>query len=195
MSKHYTHWEHYFTQWCLHWLPSFGLQAEGKPQFSQLPLEADVLIIRKNKSGKWRKHPLFQYLSEYTLFEFKSVHDSFKLHHWGKLMAYVGLTMELKKLPAEAEVGAWLIVPYINKSLSTMLNKHQITLNSPVSGVHTGHTGLFPLVIVEYNHLPLEPAYYELKTFMKQGSQLKTSMLEVLRSLMGSKLLEEYNLS
>lgn len=94
MSKHRTHWDHYFVQWCLHWLPTLDLQVYGKPQFSQLPLEADILIVSAAAEGAWHQHPMWRYLSPYSLVEFKSVQDPFETKDWGKLMAYVGLTME-----------------------------------------------------------------------------------------------------
>ncbi|MEZ0373669.1 MAG: hypothetical protein ACAI44_31550 [Candidatus Sericytochromatia bacterium] len=192
MVVHRTHWDHYFVQWCLHWLPTLDLHVQGKPQFSQLPLEADILIVTTSPDGSWHHHPLWQHLSPYTIVEFKSVQDPFETKDLGKLMAYVGLTMEKEMLPPETVVAGWLIVPYINRALQRLLQLRHIELMSPVEGVHLGQTGLFPLVIIEYNRLPLEEPFCELKTFMKSGRELRLAMELSLRKWLGSKLYKEY---
>lgn len=190
MSAHRIHWDHYFVQWCLHWLPELGLQAEGKPQFSQLPLEADILVIQANQEGSWKIDPIWRYVSPYNIVEFKSVQDPFQNSDWGKLMAYVGLTIERQNLEPETEIAGWLIVPYINRSLRKWLNLHQLKLSSPVQGFHISHTGIFPLNIVEFNHLPLEQAFVEFKTFMKKGPILLQVMQMALQKWEKSRTLQ-----
>lgn len=165
----------------MHWLPFLGLKAEEKPRFSQLPLEADVLVIRPaSVHGTWQYHPIWQHVSPYTIVEFKSVHDEFKPSHWGKLMAYVGLTMQRQKLGLDVEIAGWLVVPYINSTLQTALERDRIELETLFPGFHKGRTSFFPLVIIEYNHLPLEAAFLELKSFMKQNPLLPQIMRQAL---------------
>lgn len=190
--KHRIHWDHYFVQWCKHWLPTLGLDVEGKPQFSQLPLEADMMVITTHPTGEWLQHPIWRHLSPYTVVEFKSIHDPFQAIDFGKLMAYVGLTMEKEKLPPEVEIGGWLVVPYINRQLHKVLRLKRLKLEQIQPGIHHAHTGLFPLLVVEYNHLPNEPMFVEFKTFMKRGTELRKSMLMALRKWQDSKLYEEY---
>jgi hypothetical protein len=176
-----TKWDHYFAQWCIHWLPFLGLKAEEKPRFSQLPLEADVLVIRTDSlTGRWKEHAVWQHVSPYTVVEFKSVHDDFKPSHWGKLMAYVGLTMQRQKLGLDTEIAGWLVVPYINSTLQTALTRDSIGLETLYPGFHKGRTSFFPLVIIEYNHLPLEADFLELKSFMKKNPLLPQIMRQAL---------------
>lgn len=187
-----TRWDHYFVQWCVHWLPTLHLIVKKKPRFSQLPLEADIIIITAQSQGSWQFHPLWQHLSHYSVIEFKSVHDAFKVQDFGTLMAYVGLTRRKYKLTATTEVAGWLIVSTINKALVDVLMAYQLTLKPLLPGFHHVHTGLFPLFIVEYDLLPNEDTFCELKTFMGQGEGLLKAMDLATEKWSDSPLYEEY---
>lgn len=95
-------------------------------------------------------------------------------------------------MPAETEIAGWLIVPYINKALQNLLRIKGLTAEHPLPGLSLIDTKLFPLVIVEYNKLPLDEAFCELKTFMKSGQDLRQAMELSLRKWTGSKLYDEY---
>lgn len=140
------------------------------------------MVIRPaTKRGKWSKHPIWQHVSPYTVVEFKSIHDPFKPFHWGNLMAYVGLTMKRERLGLGTEIAGWLVVPYINKHLKQVLERDGIELKVLYPGFHKGRTSFFPLVIVEYDFLPLEDPFLELKSFMKAGPSLLPVMRRALQ--------------
>ena len=120
-------WDHYFAQWHSHWLPTFKVKVEEKPRFSELPLEADLLVIilPQLHHPLWKKHPLWKHFSPYTLLEFKSVHDPFVASDFETLSAYVALAHRKYQLPSHQEVAGWLIVPKINQPLKQSLKAYQ----------------------------------------------------------------------
>ena len=193
MSKHRIHWDHYFSQWLAHALPRHDLVVEEKPQFSQLPLEADILVIAASQAKlAWQKHPLWRYLSPYTVIEFKSVADPFRDHDLETLSAYVALTHRQHQLALQVQVGGWLVVSRLNKSLRQRLQNYGIELQNLFPGFWQAETTFFPLVVVAYEELPNTPDYFELKTFMRGGKELQETLRMGLQQLAGSNLQNEY---
>lgn len=193
MSKSRIHWDHYFSQWLAHALPRHDLVVEEKPQFSQLPLEADILIIAASQAkSAWQNHLLWRYLSPYTVIEFKSVSDPFRGHDLETLSAYVALTHRQHQLGLQTQVGGWLIVSHLNKALRQRLQKYGLVLQHIFPGFWQAETTFFPLAVVEYDQLPNTPDYFELKTFMRGGKDLQETLRMGLQQLEGSNLQNEY---
>ncbi len=193
MSKPRIHWDHYFSQWLAHALPRHDLVVEEKPQFSQLPLEADVLIIAASQAkSAWQKHPLWCHLSPYTVLEFKSVVDPFRAHDLETLSAYVSLTHRQHPMSLPTEVSGWLVVSAMNKALRSRLQSYGIQLESRLPGFWQAETTFYRLGVVEYNHLPNTEDFFELKTFMRSGQALRETLRMGLKQLAGSNLQNEY---
>lgn len=189
-----THWDHYFGQWMAHWLPQFHLRVELKPLFAQLPLEADILVTTPHYGDykPWLEHPLWRYLSAWNVIEFKSIHDVSRPYTLETLSAYVALAYRKFQLPSGSDLAGWLIVPAIKGAIKASLEPYPLNLQEISPGFWQGHTALFPLCVVEYEHLPNIPEHFDLKTFMATGQELKTALLNGLERLKDSPLYEEY---
>ena len=194
MAKPRIHWDHYFAQWMTHWLPQYDLRVEAKPQFSQLPLEADVMVIRRpdNHDAAWQSHPLWRHLSPFTVLEFKSVKDLSRPHPLEMLSSYVTLSFGKYEQPSGTEIAGWLVVPSMRGSVKTSLEAYELPLKETFPGFWQCRTALFPLAVVEYERLPNTEAFFGLKTFMATGPELQTAMLLGLHLLEGSPLYDEY---
>ena len=126
------------------------------------------------------------------MIEFKSVADPFRDHDLETLSAYVALTHRQHQLALDTDVGGWLVVSSLNKSLRQRLARYGLVLNTIFAGFWQAKTSFFSLSVVEYDHLPNTPDYFELKTFMRSGQELREALRMGLLQLEGSNLQDEY---
>ena len=178
----YTHWDPVFVQLLQATLPAWGLEVLDKLKLGELPLEADLVIITRHKrSSRWKKHPLWQYLSPHNLIEFKSIHDPVTFGDFELVVAYTLLYRVKYKLSYRQKLSSWLIIPYIPKALKKALEHYQLPLTVVSEGIWECET-LFETYIVEYNHLPMALDYAELKLFIKSGKPLQEVLELVIES-------------
>lgn len=181
MSKQ-KHWDPYFAQWLETYLPTLGLDVHTKVELGTLPLEADVVVVQRRRgSQKWKQHPLWQHLTHHNLIEFKSVSDPVKRGHFEKLMAYMHLYTLKMNLKYNQTLSTWFVIPAINQPLKDMLKHYDIDLESLFPGVWMGKA-LNPFYVVEFNHLPPEIPFADLKLFMKGGEPVKKAIMQRLLS-------------
>lgn len=65
------------------------------PKLGKLPLKADLVIISpQNQQGEWQTHPLWKFLTDQNLLEFKSIADPLKPGDFEVLLAYNHVPLE-----------------------------------------------------------------------------------------------------
>jgi hypothetical protein len=144
-------------------LPKLGLTVKKKLKVGKLPLEVDLVVIRR-VPGQSVGHPLWDHLAPHSLVEFKSIADPFHLAHWHRLLSYGGLYRNQEKLSAEVEVALWLVVPMFPEVLRRYMTG--VTAWEPLlSGVERGRYGHYEVIVVAYNALPDAVAFDPLALF------------------------------
>jgi hypothetical protein len=89
-------------------------------------------------------------------------------------------------------VAGWLVVPAIKGGIKGSLAPYPLNLEEKMPGFWQCQTPFFELCVVEYERLPNSPEYFDLKTFMAAGQDLKTALHYGLDLLKDSPLYEEY---
>lgn len=175
-------WDDAFKQLMRETLTTLGLQVIEDPKLGKLPLKADLVIISQDDvAGGWRQHPLWQYLSEQNLLEFKSISDPMQPGDFEVLLAYTLLYRVKFKVGYDAHLSSWLVVPTMNKHLKQALGHYSIELTELQPGFWSART-LFPLYVVAYDQLPLELPYSTLKLFVRSGKSVQAVFRAVLES-------------
>lgn len=171
-----------FKQMMSDTLPLLGLKVIEEPKLGKLPLKADVVLITRERSqAGWKKHPLWKHLTHHSLIEFKSVSDPFQPGDFEVLLSYTLLYRVKFKVSYTKRLSSWLVVPSINRHLKQTLTHYGIVLKPQTPGFWKSET-LFPLYVVEYNHLPVKLPYNTLKLFIKSGKPVQEVFLSVLKS-------------
>lgn len=190
--KSSTHWDAWFAQWLETLLPTLGLEVIKKIQLGKLPLEADLVIIRRSKeNNKWRIHALWKHLTHHSLIEFKSISDPLEKGDLQKLFAYASLYFIKADLSYSEKLSTWLILPQLNHESQKAFKYHHIELMPIVPGFWQGFS-TYPFFVVEYNVLPLEADFADMKLFMKEGQPLKAAMALALKRLSRQPLLHDF---
>src|SRR3972149_6600634 len=137
-------------------LTYWQLQMIADVKLGKLHLKADIAIITPKKgSQKWKKHPLWKYVSHQNIVEFKSITDQLLRGDFEQLLAYTLLYRIKFKISSRHQLSAWLILPAITPTLRKALKHYKVELEPLYEGLWKGHC-LFSLYVVEYNHLPKE---------------------------------------
>ena len=179
-KKERTAWDDSFKNLHQAILNYWGLQMLKDVKLGKLHPEADMVIITPHQGAKrWKKHPLWQFVSTQNVIEFKSIRDRFQWGHFEKLLVYTLLYRIGYKIPYHQKLSAWLILPNITPTLKKALKHYQIVIEPVYKGLWRGDC-LFPLYVVEYNHLPVETPFASLKIFMKSGKPLQEVFKSVL---------------
>ncbi|PIQ25188.1 hypothetical protein COW36_23045 [bacterium (Candidatus Blackallbacteria) CG17_big_fil_post_rev_8_21_14_2_50_48_46] len=175
-------WDDAFKQLMRETLGTLGLEVIEDPKLGKLPLKADLVIISpQDQQGEWQTHPLWKYLTDQNLLEFKSIADPLKPGDFEVLLAYTLLYRVKFKIGYEAHLSSWLVVPSLTPTLEQALAHYQIAITEILPGFWQAKT-LFPLYLVAYNRLPLELPYSQLKLFIKSGEPLQQIFQAVLES-------------
>ena len=163
------HWDAYFVQLLEKWLPQYNLIVLKKFSLGKMPLQADAIVIKKTDAEPlWEKHPLWKYLNEFNIVEFKSVSDPYKEYSLGKLITYGFAYQAKEKLGTESNLSLWLILPTITPTLRKSIEIQNESIIEISQGFYKTKA-YFPLYIIEYEELPRKEEYYGLKLFAKQG--------------------------
>ena len=172
------HWDAHFAQLFAIWLPSFGLIVETKFSLGRMPLQADAIVIKKTDAEPlWSVHPLWKYLSDYNIVEFKSISDRFEQYDLGKLITYGFAYQERNNLSIESDLSLWLVIPKITETVVKTIEKQKETITNISQGFHKAKA-YFPLYIIEYEELPIKEDYYGLKLF---GREIKDTARQVIK--------------
>jgi len=175
-------WDDAFKQLMRETLSTLGLSVIEDPKLGKLPLKADLVIISPaDTQGEWLKHPLWQYLTDQNLLEFKSVADPLKPGDFEVLLAYTLLYRVKFKIGYEAHLSSWLVLPNLTPTLEAALSHYKIELHEIVPGFWQANT-LFPLFVLAYNRLPEDVSYSQLKLFIKSGKPVQQILRGVLES-------------
>ncbi|MGE3727753.1 MAG: hypothetical protein AB7I41_19495 [Candidatus Sericytochromatia bacterium] len=175
-------WDDAFKQLMRETLSTLGLEVMEDPKLGKLPLKADLVIISpQNQQGEWQTHPLWKFLTDQNLLEFKSIADPLKPGDFEVLLAYTLLYRVKFKIGYGAHLSSWLVVPSLTPTLEQALAHYQIEIQEILPGFWQAKT-LFPLYLVAYNHLPSELPYSQLKLFIKSGEPLQQIFQAVLES-------------
>lgn len=163
-------------------LPQWGLQILTEVKLGKLHPRADLAIITPHRgSRRWKKHPLWRFVSKQNILEFKSVHDRVEPGDFEMLLVYSLLYRIKYKIPYSQALSSWLVIPHITPTLRSALKHYSLTLKPLYSGFWS--TDMFwPLYIVEYNHLPADIPFASLKIFMQSGKPLQEMLSSVLES-------------
>jgi hypothetical protein len=163
-------------------LPQWGLQILTEVKLGKLHPRADLAIITPHRgSRRWKKHPLWQFVSKQNILEFKSVHDRIEPGDFEMLLVYSLLYRIKYKIPYSQALSSWLVIPHITPTLRSALKHYGLTLKPLYSGFWV--TDMFwPLYIVEYDHLPADTPFASLKIFMQSGKPLQEMLSSVLES-------------
>lgn len=175
-------WDPAFKQLMETTLSTLGLEVIRDPKLGELPLEADLVIVRPDDlSGDWQQYPIWQHFCAQNLVEFKSVQDEPRFGDFEILLAYTLHYRAKDKIAYDTELASWLIVPNLNKQLRMAMAHYQIELTEILPGFWSGRT-IFPLYVVAYNRLPFELPYSTLKLFIKSGQPVQQVFRAVLES-------------
>ena len=110
-------------------LTYWHLQMIADVKLGKLHLKADMAIITPNQGfQKWKKHPLWKYVSHQNIVEFKSITDQLLRGDFEQLLAYTLLYRIKFKISYRHQLSAWLILPAITPTLRKALKHYRVEL-------------------------------------------------------------------
>lgn len=163
-------------------LPKWGLQILTEVRLGKLHPRADIAIITPNRgTRRWKQHPLWRFVSKQNILEFKSVNDKLEPGDFEMLLVYTLLYRIKYAIPYSQQLSSWLVIPTITPTLKRALKHYALSLKPIYSGFWQMDM-LWPLYIVEYNHLPVDIPFASLKIFMQSGKPLQEMLTNMLES-------------
>ena len=155
-------WDTYFAQIIKIRLKEHTV--EVKPKVGHLPLEADIMVIKRKDKANTDSHPIWKHLDQMNLIEFKSLNDRIDPYTLDILLVYGMLYKRVKKISPAQKIKHWLIVPELKQENKEALVYKKSILN----GLSEYQYKTEQIMILEYDKLDLKQEYVDLKIFGKK---------------------------
>lgn len=158
--KVYTAYHFYLSFLLKYLLQDHGFEVEPLVKVGSLPLEVDIIIIRRQKKQKPKEFNqldfLFRLLSDYNLIEFKGPTDILHWHDYLHLIAMAELYRIKINHPANDDVRLFTISSTIPADYQNFLKLNRLNLNKKMQGLYsvTGAT-TYEHYILALNELEL----------------------------------------
>jgi len=157
--KVYTAYHFYLSLLLEYLLKDYGYEVEPLVRVGTLPLEVDIIIIKRQTKKKKKEFAqldfLFRLLTDYNLIEFKGPTDTLAWQDYAHLLAMTELYRIKIEHPAIDNVRLFTIASTIPKDYLKFLTKNRLKLNQEMKGLFSiaGATS-YGHYIVELNELP-----------------------------------------
>ncbi len=154
----YTAYHLYLSILLEYLLKDHGYEVEPLVKVGTLPLEVDIIIIKRQKKKRKDFAQLdffFRLLMDFNLIEFKGPTDTLKWQDYSHLMAMAELYRMKIDHPAISDVRLFTIASTIPKDYRNFLKKNRLKLNKEMKGLYAVSGAIsYDHYIVVLNELP-----------------------------------------
>ena len=134
-----------------------GYQVESFIKVGQLPLEIDIVVIRKPRARTKdfeRLDVIFERLGPVTVIEYKGPDDELQIDDFDRLLAYTLLYRRREGIRRYSHLTTMTISSGIGRNYRRALRAEGITLKHEARGVYHGQGAMFQHFAVAVDQLP-----------------------------------------